>query len=336
MCALLSLLAGCAGGPAKVPAPTPSSVPPPPMQAAPEPEPAAPVPPPPATPAAQAQAQKIARAVVDLLEAGKEEEAVADLNRALALDPANKLALNLMRQITADPVAELGRESFSYVVKPSETLSRIAQRFRNDLYAFYILARYNDIKVPRQLSAGQTLRIPGKMPAGGAEPRDPPAPRTATRTPPAAPVAVAAAPVPAPASEKAEALPPPPPAPPPPAVPEPTPAELALRSGEAAERAGQQERALADYRRAAAAGQAGAQARADAVLKRLIDTHTRAARQAFARQDLVGAIAGWDRVLALDPGHDTARSERQKAVELKKRADELPGKVSVGASAPAG
>jgi Tfp pilus assembly protein PilF len=71
------------------------------------------VPPPPASPAAQQQAQKIAMQAVELLEVGNEGQATIELQRALEFDPYNKLALNLMRQITADPQATLGRESFA-------------------------------------------------------------------------------------------------------------------------------------------------------------------------------------------------------------------------------
>ena len=39
-----------------------------------------------------------------LLEVGNEEQARSELQNALALDPNNKLALNLMRQMTEDPV----------------------------------------------------------------------------------------------------------------------------------------------------------------------------------------------------------------------------------------
>ncbi|RCW75753.1 LysM peptidoglycan-binding domain-containing protein [Pseudorhodoferax soli] len=318
--AVLVLLAGCAAPPSPAPAPVPTmpAAPPPP----PEPEPPPPrAPQRPATAAEAAQAQKIARAVIDLLEAGKEDEARAELERALALDFNNKLAVNLMRQITMDP-AELGRESFNYTVRPSDTLSRIAQRFLNDLYAFYILARYNGLSVPKQISSGQVLRIPGRPPAGGTAA----APEPTARPPAPAPSRAAPAPAPPPApAEPPAAAPAPVPQPPaaPAPAPEPSPGEQALRSAEAAERAGQAERALAEYERAAALDQPGAKARADAARKRLVERHSLAARSAFARQDLAGAIRGWDRVLELEPANETARLERQKAQQLQERADKL-------------
>ncbi len=161
----------------------------------------------PVPPAQQAQAQKLAMAAVELLEAGNEDQAKSEIQNALSIDPNNKLASSLSRQISVDPVATLGRESFAYTVRSSDTLSRIAGRFLGDIYSFYLLARYNDIKVPRQVAAGQVIRIPGKAPAGGLV--DPPVTRPpAPPTPPAAPAPVAVPPAT-------------PPAPPPPPKPEP-------------------------------------------------------------------------------------------------------------------
>ena len=267
----------------------------------------------PTGPAAQAQAQKRATGAVDLLEAGREDQARADLQRALALDGNNKLAHNLLRQVTADPQATLGRESFTYVVKPTDTLSRIAGRFLGDIYSFYILARYNDIKVPRQLAGGQVIRIPGKAPPQ-AEWREPPR-STGPQAKSSTGTQAQAASVVLPAASA-------PPAPPPPPA-EPTPGERALQSARAADRAGQLERALAEYRRAASIDQPGAAAGAEDVRKRLVTRHTLAARTAFAKQDLAGSIRAWDRLLELDPGNETAKLERQKAVLLKQKVDGL-------------
>ena len=137
-------------------------------------------------------------AAIELLEAGNEEQATAELQRALQSDPNNKLAPNLLRQITADPLTLLGRESFAYRVQPGESLSRIAQRFLGDVHQFYALARYNDIKVPRLLAGGQLIRIPGRAPPTPAPSPPPPSPAPA-------PPAPAPAPAPAPpAPDKAE------------------------------------------------------------------------------------------------------------------------------------
>ena len=292
LCSSAALLVACAAPPVKAPAPS----------VAPEPKveaPAAPAAlPPPSTPQ---QAQKLAIAAADLLETGNEDQAKAELQRVLAGDPNNKLAQNLLRQITADPVALLGRESFPYTVRATDTLSRIAGRFLGDIYAFYILARYNDIKIPRQVSGGQVIRIPGKAPPPGtleAEPRrtDKPAAGASTSTSPATPS--------------------------PPA--EPSAAEKALASADAAEKRGDLERAYTDYR-VATGGElsSDAQAKAEGLRRRLVQRYTLNARSAFAKQDLDGAIRHWDRVMQLDPGNDTARLEQQKAMALKEKIKSL-------------
>lgn len=295
MTALVAALAlsACATKPADPPAEAPAITPAP----APAPEP-----PPPPTPVMQAQSQKVAQGVVELLEAGNEEQARAELQRALTLDPANKLALNLQKQMTEDPQATLGRESFPYVVRSGDTLSRIAGRFLGDIYAFHILARYNNIKVPRQVGEGTTIRIPGKAPP----------PETARPTRPA------------PAKPEPAAEPAPPPVAAAPAAPaEPSAGEKAFRAAEASAKAGNLERALADYKQAASLGVAAAGPKADATSKRLVDTHSRNARSALARQDLDGAIKSWDKVLELDPANDTAKLERQKALRLKEKVNAL-------------
>jgi len=295
MAALVAALAlsACATKPPPPPAEPPAATPAP----APAPEP-----PPPPTPVMQAQSQKVAQGVVELLEAGNEEQARAELQRALTLDPANKLALNLQRQMTEDPQATLGRESFAYVVRSGDTLSRIAGRFLGDIYSFHILARYNNIKVPRQVGEGTTIRIPGKAPP----------PETARPTRPA------------PAKPEPAAEPAPPPVAAAPAAPaEPSAGEKAFRAAEASAKAGNLERALADYKQAASLGIAAAGPKADATSKRLVDTHSRNARSALARQDLDGAVKSWDKVLELDPANDTAKLERQKVMRLKEKVNAL-------------
>jgi tetratricopeptide (TPR) repeat protein len=226
-----------------------------------------------------AAAAKLSISAADLLEAGNEEQAANELKRALSLDPNNKLALSLTRQMAEDPTARFGRESFSYVVRGGDTLSRIAGRFLGDIYLFHALARYNGIKVPRQVGEGQTLRIPGKAPPpevakpGGATSAAPPAEATS--------------------------------------------AQQAFRSAQAAEKAGQLERAFNDYKTAAGLGYPGATNNVATLRKKLADAHAKAARAALARQNLDGAIAAWDQVLALKPGDETAQLERQKVLRLK-------------------
>ena len=305
------LLASAAALPACQQMPAQPSAPPAAVSAAPAAEPMA-APPPegvaslpamptgPVTPAGQQQAQKTALSAVGMLEVGHEEEARAEVQRALGLDPNNKLALNLKRQLEADPMTALGRESFSYTVRPNESLSMIAGRFLGDIYSFYILARYNNIAVPRQVAGGQTLRIPGKAPP----------PSVARETP--RPEPVTTAPTPTVATPAA-----------PPAPPEPTVAERAMRAAEAAEKRGSLDEAFQHYAKAASLNEIGATAKMDQLRRQLVQRHSLTARTAFARQDLDGAIRAWDRVLTVDPANDTAKLERQRALALKEKAKKL-------------
>ncbi len=215
----------------------------------------------PVTPVTMQNAQRQATSAIDMLEAGQEEQALAELQRALQGDPNNRLAQSLLRQIQADPVAVLGRESFPYRVQPGESLSKIAQRFMGDLYQFYILARYNDIRVPRQVQAGQMIKVPGKAPAGAAGAAGAAAPSLVT------------APTPAPAAAAAPAVDP---------------------------------------------------AKAERERQAKVAAATRAAKAAYARQDLLRAIRNWDIVLELDPSNDGAKIERQRAIDLKAKLDKLP------------
>ena len=223
-----------------------------------------------AAPVVAMTAQEVQRsmsAALDHLQAGQEDQAEAELTRILQSEPNNRLATSLLRQIKDDPVASLGRESFAYRVQPGESLSRIAQRFLNDLHLFYILARYNNIKVPRNLAGGQMIRVPGK-----------------------APPAASSSPAPAAAAPAAPSVPPPAPA-----------ATVGTPPSPAADAE-------------AAAASRLARQRSEAVAR-----HSRAARAAFAKQDLDAAIKSWDAVLEIDPENRTAQLERQKVLGLKEK-----------------
>jgi hypothetical protein len=113
--------------------------------------------------AAKAEVQKILRQSVDWLDAGEAEKAQVELEYAQQLEPDNKQVSCLLRGITADPLTVLGKESTAYTVRPGESLGQIARRAMGDVCEFYLLARYNQIQVPKQLAAGQTIRIPGRV-----------------------------------------------------------------------------------------------------------------------------------------------------------------------------
>ena len=253
------------GSPAATPAPEPAPTP--------EPVPAA---------LSPQEAQRTLAGALDLLQGGQEDAAEAELRRLLQSDPNNRLAQSLLRQIKEDPFALLGRESFAYRVQPGESLSRIAQRFLGDVHMFYALARYNNIKVPKTLSGGQSIRVPGKAPPPGAAAASPapastppnatlpagaPAAGTVATPPAAAPLPPKAEPVSAPAPETAEA----------------------------------------------------AAARVKRETQAKVTRLTREARAAYAKQDLDGALRNWDAVLEIDPDNRIAPLERQKVLDLKEK-----------------
>jgi LysM domain len=168
LCALLrwsvlcAVAAGALGGCQIAAVQTPASEPPPaaelpaaqPIATASAPEPVA------AT--TETSTRQTLDAIRQLLDLGQDEAAAARLDGLLASNQGGKAALTLRRSIREDPMALHGREHFAYTVVAGDTLALIAQRLLNDRDQFWSLARYNGIKVPRQLVAGQTLRVPGK------------------------------------------------------------------------------------------------------------------------------------------------------------------------------
>ena len=213
---------------------------------------------------------------VNLLDEGREGEAKAELQKALTLDRNNALAESLMNQITADPGTTLGAKSFKYTVRQGDTLSKIAEAFLKDQYKFYILARYNNISVPRSLRLGQVIQVPGAAPAVQAVPPVPePAPKTSS-------------------GERLYQE-----------------GQQAARDGDKDKAYDfYMQAAKADPR------DQRARAAADQLRPELVASHDRKAREAYRRQDLNTTIKEWDRVLELDPNNGTARLERRRAEEL--------------------
>ena len=297
------LLASCAGPPKQTTGadgakPQEKSEPPPQESAKPAdsgPKPGTEPKPSPACPADKAQAQDIAQhGVINLLDEGKEAEAKVELQRALCMDRSNALALSLMQQITADPVAYFAEryagKSFKYTVKSGDTLSKIAAAYLGDPYQFYILARYNSISVPKSMHALQVIRVPGAASSAVPPPPPQPLPQTGGN-----------------ASAQAERL---------------------YQAGEQALLVGEKDRAYDLFTQAAKLDSKDPRARAEAEKLRpdLVALHDRKAREASARQDLDTAIMEWTRVLDLDPNNATALRERQRAIDLQKITKDLPDK----------
>lgn len=224
------------------------------------------------------------------LDQGQEEPALEVVQRVLRSDPNNKLAASYLKQIKDDPQALYGNESTAYRVAPGETLAAIASRAFKDRDQFYGLARYNGIKVPRQVQAGQTIRVPGKAvlaPAASTQSTAPTAASTAS-TPPTPSQ---------PPSPPQAAQPTTPPSTPPTAVTAPATQPEAVP--------------------------APAVPVVDDKQKQIAQCQ-REARRAQAQQDLCTAIDRWTCVLLIDPAHKTALYERDRSIELKKKLPNAP------------
>ncbi len=297
--AVALLLAACA---APEPAPKPEPPPaPPPVVVAPEPPKPAPPPEPQLTPAEKrAQAQKLTIDAITQLQNGEEAAAQRMLEQSLALDPGSDLAKKMMDQIKADPQKELGTVFFRYTVQRDDSLSKIAQQYLGDRYKFHILARYNDIGNPSKLAAGQVIKVPGRgQVAATPKPAAPPADATDE-------AAKAAAPEVATPRNAAMAL---------------------MQQGTELQKAGNLEGAYDAFREAALRdpGNRDAVLQRDATRQALARRYEREATQAFQRQNLDEAIGKWDRVLALEPGNQKAKLERERAIDLRKRLNEKFG-----------
>ncbi len=264
--AALVLCAACETPPK--PAPTPA----PPVQPAPA-RVETPPPPPPAprvpTPQERQRAEQLASESVNILQAGDMAAGRSVLDQALALDPNNELARLMLKQVTVDPVAELGSVNFSYTIQPGDSLARLAQRFLNDRHLFLILARYNNIANANSIAAGQSIKIPGKQRSGD--------------------VAAGGAVRPGPAAPPTKASPSPPASPPP--VENPFAKQMA--DGREQERKGELERALATYSEIMRRDPQHTEAtqRAVEVRRKLLDRYTAEGTKAYAQQDLDKSIA---------------------------------------------
>lgn len=122
-------------------------------------------------PAAQKEAQRIAIQARQWLNDGEEDKARVELEYAKQIDPENRQVACLLRGINFDMSSARGGDSTPYTVRAGDSLGSIAQRFLGDTCEFYMLARYNDIKVPKLLSSGQTIRLPGRVAVGAPAPQ---------------------------------------------------------------------------------------------------------------------------------------------------------------------
>ncbi|WP_174301003.1 LysM peptidoglycan-binding domain-containing protein [Caulobacter sp. S45] len=98
--------------------------------------------------------------IMELLGAGKRDQARVEAQKLVEEQPTNTEATTLLNEIDADPQVLLGGQNTPYTVQPGETLVTLADRFLGDSNLFYALARYNNIDTPNDVAPGQTILIP--------------------------------------------------------------------------------------------------------------------------------------------------------------------------------
>lgn len=94
------------------------------------------------------------------LEMGGAGQARAELEAYLVDRPEGKVATDLMQQIDLPAEQYYPENSFDVVLQSGESLSTLAQKYLGTAYQFYALAKYNEIAKPKDLNAGQVIRIP--------------------------------------------------------------------------------------------------------------------------------------------------------------------------------
>lgn len=131
-----------------------------------------------------------------LLNEGDEAGARKAVKALLKRNPNDPGARVLEDSLDRDPVQLLGPKSFDYVVQPGDTMMGLSEKFLGTRLKFYQLARYNAVKIPAQLGAGVTLKIPGEAPRPPEPVRPRPTPKPVESAPkpakPKAPPAPAA------------------------------------------------------------------------------------------------------------------------------------------------
>jgi LysM domain len=116
------------------------------------------------------QKERMVRAIL-ALEQSDPATARAELKVYLAKAPKSRLGRSLLDQIERQPQTLLGPVSFPHVVEQGESWSSLAERFLDDRYRFWALARYNGEASPARLIEGSTIFIPGRLRAIQLRPR---------------------------------------------------------------------------------------------------------------------------------------------------------------------
>jgi len=101
---------------------------------------------------------------IAFLNQGNEYQARQELADALVIEPSNRSAKKLIRQLSFSAGNYFPQqEYFEYRLRPHETLISVARKFLDDPLDFYMLAKLNNIKIPATVATGQILKIPGTL-----------------------------------------------------------------------------------------------------------------------------------------------------------------------------
>ncbi|HEV2620614.1 MAG TPA: LysM domain-containing protein [Frateuria sp.] len=238
-------------------------------------------------PAAEVPPPSLAAIVNQQLQLGHYAEGERQLRRFLEVNPDDRVAQALLRQLTVDPEQALGHASRQYVVQPGDSYSTLAARYLGDGGRFLILARYNRSTNPSVLRAGQKLRLPASR-------------LVSTDAPEGAAQEQRAAPASASSEARARRL---------------------QDESVALLHKGQRTQALERMDEALDAdpGLPSAGADAQALRQQLVSVYHQRAIVLYRDQQLDQAISLWNRVLAIQPDFEPATVYRARALELKQR-----------------
>lgn len=269
------------------------------------------------------------KAIIGLIEQGKDDEARAALRTFLKKEPKNAQALSLQRQLTTAPRDLLdGVPTEKYTIQNGDTLGALAQKYLGSALKFVALARYNQIQRSRDVRVGQVINVPVLHASGGS-----PAAESAPIVEPSAEVTpVPPEPAAAPSSSAPSSSAPTPVVP---ATPAPPPASSAAAPHETAKQL--QQRGMAAYKKknweaayAALSSAVLAEPGIEPASTTLVTLKSQLVRQYheqalvdFRQQNLDQAIALWDKALAIDPNYEPALGYRARALELQHRLKQL-------------
>ena len=97
---------------------------------------------------------------LELLEEGDAERARVEVIAYLERIPRSAIARDLLLQIDTDPEVYYPSAYQEVTLQSGQSLSNVAMNYLGSAYEFYALARYNDIARPRRVVPGQVVRVP--------------------------------------------------------------------------------------------------------------------------------------------------------------------------------